>query len=78
MAKARFAGYRVWKKGPSQSEQIMVEIKKQTIRDFGRPDVPSVVKASVKNYATDHKVSLKTALDLSLLKTALTKSCERN
>ena len=64
MANARFAGYKVWKKGPSQPERITVEIKKQTIRYFGRSDVPSVVKAAVKNYANDHKISLKTALNV--------------
>ena len=42
----------------------MDEIKNQIIRDFGQPDVPSVVKAAVKNYATDHKIPLKTALNV--------------
>ena len=64
MAKARVGRYRVWKKGPSQPERIMDEIKNQIIRDFGQPDVPSVVKAAVKNYATDHKIPLKTAMNV--------------
>jgi hypothetical protein len=64
MAKARVGRCRVWDKGPSHPVRIMAGIKKQTIRDFGRPDVPSVVKAAAKNYATDHKISLKNALNV--------------
>ena len=41
----------------------MSKIYRQTIRGFGRPDVPGVVKVAAKNYAIDHKTSLKTALN---------------
>jgi hypothetical protein len=64
MGNTKILGHRAWEKGPSQAERITAAIKRQNIRNFGRPDVASVVKAAVENYATDHKTSLKTALNV--------------
>lgn len=62
MAKSKISVFRLDMALPSEIDTIRATIREQSERDYGRPDIPSVVRTAARNYAADNKVSLKAAL----------------